>query len=334
MVCGRRLATDQYLQMKGNNMKKVCCETSKKKRAWILFKRNWMRYLMLLIPIIYIIIFEYGPLYGLQIGFRDYRVKKGIFGSDWVGLKHFQMFFSNYRWVQYVGNTLKISLYSILVGFPIPIFLALMIHVNDCKWLKKITQNVSYIPHFISVVVMVGILWNLLNPFGAVLSALRNLTGWEFFNTDLRANPDAFIHLYVWSGVWQNMGWSAIIYVSALSAVPKELHEAARIDGASRWKRVLHIDIPTIMPTIISMLILRFGSVLNVGRDKVFLMQNSLNLSESEVISTYVYKFGLSAGKLSFGTAVGMMNSFINLGLLLLVNWISKKVTSDEYGLF
>ena len=166
------------------------------------------------------------------------------------------------------------------------------------------------------------------------MAALQRLTGWSIFGTDLRADPDAFIHLYVWSGVWQQMGWNAIIYVAALSAVPTELHEAAKVDGASRWRRVIHIDIPTIMPTIVTMLILRFGSILNVGRDKVFLMQNQLNILESEVISTYVYKFGLGAGNYSYGTAVGFMNSIINLSLVLLVNWISRKLTDDDYALF
>ena len=309
-------------------------QSEKARRARVLFKRHWMKYLMILIPIIYICFYEIAPLYGLQIAFKNYRVKQGIWGSEWVGLDNFKQFFSNFRWKNYVGNTIKISLYSIAVGFPIPIFLALMIHVNESKWLKKITQNISYIPHFISVVVMVGILWQLLNPFGGVLSALSKLTGWEIFSMDLRANPDAFIHLYVWSGVWQQMGWNAIIYVSALSAVPTELHEAARIDGASRWKRVLHIDIPTILPTIVTMLILRFGSILNVGRDKVYLMQNQLNILESEVISTYVYKFGLGAGNYSYGTAVGLMNTLINLGMVLLVNAIANKLSDGEQGLF
>lgn len=309
-------------------------KTKKKGRAWLLFKRNWMRYLMVAIPVIYICFYELVPMYGLQIAFKDYKPRAGIWGSEWIGLENFKLFFSNYRWKYYVGNTIKISLYSIAVGFPIPVLLALMIHVNESKWLKKFSQNISYIPHFISVVVMVGILWQVLNPYGGIMQALQDLTGLEVFSRDLRANPKAFIHLYVWSGVWQQMGWNAIIYVSALSAVPTELHEAAKMDGASRWKRVIHIDLPTIMPTVVTMLILRFGSILSVGRDKVYLMQNSMNINESEVISTYVYKYGLGQGNYSYGTAVGLMNSAINLGMVLLVNWISKKLTDGENALF
>lgn len=301
---------------------------------WDNFKKNWQLHLLMLLPFLYLIIFEYAPLYGLQIAFKDYRARAGIWQSAWVGLKHFKAFFDNYKWSQYVINTLKISLYSIAVGFPIPIILALLLHVNEIKWLKKLTQNVSYIPHFISTVVMVGILWQIFNPFSGLFSALGGLTGWDIFKSDLRVNPNAFIHLYVWSGVWQNMGWSTIVYLSALSAVPDELHEAARLDGASRWQRMIHVDLPTIMPTICIMLILRFGSIMSVGRDKVYLMQNSMNKDVSEVISTYVYKNGLAQGQLSYGTAVGLMNSVINIAMVLLVNKITGKISKDEMNLF
>lgn len=309
-------------------------EGRKSHSFWDNFKKNWQLHLLMLLPFLYVIIFEYAPLYGLQIAFKDFRIRDGIWNSVWVGLKHFEKFFSNYKWSMYVGNTVKISLYTIAVGFPIPIILALMIHVSENKWLKKLTQNISYIPHFFSVVVMVGILWQILNPFSGIFAALGNLTGWKIFSMDLRVNPDAFIHTYVWSGVWQSMGWSSIVYLSALSAVPEELHEAAKLDGASRWKRVLHVDLPTIMPTICTMLILRFGSLMNVGRDKVFLMQTAMNKDVSEVISTYVYKNGLAKNQFSYGTAVGLMNSVINICLVLLVNWIVKKISKDERNLF
>ena len=212
------------------------------------------------------------------------------------------------------------------------IILALMLHVNEHPVLKKITQNISYIPHFISVVVMVGILNQLLDPFSGLWGTIC-----QAFNVqapDIMVVPEAFIHLYVWSGVWQNMGWNTIIYLSALSAVSPELHEAAKLDGASRFKRVIHVDIPAITPMIALMLILRFGSVMSVGHEKVYLMQNSLNLKYSEVISTYVYKYGIGKNDLSYGTAVGLMNSIINVSMLLLVNWIANKVSDGEAGMF
>lgn len=292
-------------------------------------KKNWQLYVLILFPLIYVIIFEYAPMYGLQIAFRDYRARRGIWGSEWVGMKNFEDFFKSAEWKQVVGNTLKISLYSIVVGFPIPILLALMIHVSENKFLKKLTQNVSYVPHFISVVVLVGIINQIFNPFTGMWAAIQKLLGLNI-SSDIRSNPDAFIHLYTWSGVWQSMGWNSIVYVSALSAVSQDLHEAAMLDGASRWRRVLSVDLPAIMPTICIMLILRFGNVMSVGFEKVFLMQNTLNRAESEVISTYVYTYGLGKNNLSFGTAVSLMNSVINTAMLLAVNWITSKLSDDE----
>lgn len=302
-------------------------------RFLINFKKNWMLHLMILLPLVYVIIFCYAPMFGLQIAFRDFRIRRGIWGSDWVGFGNFARFFSNWKWPQYVRNTVTISLYSILVGFPIPIILALFLHVNEHNILKKLTQNVSYIPHFISTIVMVGIINAVFNPFNGLWGAVQNLLGLDI-KTDIRANPDAFYHLYVWSGVWQSMGWSAIMYVSALSAVPMELHEAAKIDGASRWRRVLSVDLPAIMPTVSIMLILRFGSIMGVGYEKVFLMQNDLNITKSQVISTYIYREGLSKNNLSYGTAVGLMNSVINTGMVILMNWITNKLSDGEQGLF
>lgn len=302
------------------------------KKMWIVFKKDWQLDLMILFPLIYVLLFSYAPMFGLQIAFKDYSPRAGILGSEWIGLENFRTFFSNYKWPQYVWNTIKISFYSIFVGFPIPIFLALIIHMNEHPRLKKVVQNVSYIPHFISTVVMVGILNQLLNPFGGLWGTICSHFGWVA--EDVRSLPGSFIHLYVWSGVWQNMGWSTIIYLSALSSVSEELHEAARLDGAGRWQRVLHVDIPAIMPTITVMLIMRFGSVMSVGYEKVYLMQNSLNLEQSEVISTYVYKYGIAKNNMSYGTAVGLMNSVINTAMLILVNWITNKMSDGEQGLF
>lgn len=298
------------------------------------FKRNWQLHLMVALPLLYIIIFSYLPMYGIQIAFRQYTIKGGITDSPWVGLAQFERFFSDRQWSRYVGNTLTISLYSLAAGFPLPIILALILHVNEHPTLKKITQNVSYVPHFISVVVLVGILNQIFRPFNGLLATITQLFGHPI-NEDIRVNPDAFYHLYVWSGVWQGMGWGAIMYVAALAGVPMELHEAAKIDGASRWRRVLSVDLPAIMPTVCIMLILRFGSVMSVGHEKVFLMQYGANMSKSQVISTYVYRVGLSkASNYSFGSAVGLMNSVINTSLVLLVNWITNKLSDGEAGLF
>lgn len=302
---------------------------------WTHFKRNWQLHLMILLPIIWIIMFHYVPLYGIQIAFRSFNARKGITGSDWVGLYWFKKFFSYYKWKTVVGNTLAISIYSLVAGFPIPIILALIINANDVKGLKFITQNVSYIPHFISTVVMVGILWQVFNPVSGLWGHFQKLIGIINYS-DIRSDPAAFRHLYVWSGIWQTMGWSTIIYIASLSAVSQELHEAARIDGANRFQRILHVDIPTILPTVSIMLILRCGHIMSVGYEKVYLMQNSLNIGVSEIISTYVYKAGLAKGGkyLSYGAAIGLMNSVINTILICLVNWVTNKLTDGEGGLF
>lgn len=324
-------------------MKKQCVITppgrtvagaSRSNRFRIAFQQNWQLHLMILLPLIYLLIFEYGPMYGLQIAFRDYRPRKGIWGSEWVSFKHFKNFLTAYNFKNLMTNTLAISFYSIFIGFPVPIILALLLHVTQSERLKKLTQNVTYIPHFISVVVLVGIMNQILNPVGGLIGTVYELLGYDGYPMDIRSKPEAFRHLYVWSGVWQNMGWDTIIYVSALSAVSTDLHEAAEIDGANRWKRVLYVDIPSIMPTIAIMLILRCGSVMSVGYEKVYLMQNPLNLSTSEVISTFVYKVGLGKNQLSYATAIGLFNSVINCTMLLLVNWISKKASDGEHGLF
>ena len=306
---------------------------NKRERFWLRFRRNWMLHAMMALPMIYYILFEAFPLYGLQIAFRDYSAADGIFESAWIGLKHYITFFSDWEWTHIVVNTVAISFYQICVGFPIPIILALVIHINQKKVLKKVTQNVAYVPHFISVIVMVGMLNQVFHPNYGIMAAIYHLFG-KYNVPDIRYLEDTFRHLYVWSGVWQNMGWSTIIYVAALSGVSAELHEAAKIDGASRWRRVLSVDLPAIMPTISIMLIMRFGSIMSVGYEKVYLMQKSTNLDVSEVISTYVYKQGIANGKQSFGTAIGLLNSAINSGMVILVNKVSSWLSDGEAGLF
>ncbi len=299
---------------------------------WMRFKKNKWLHLMMFLPIAYFIIFNYVPMYGLQIAFRDYKTRAGIWGSEWVGLEHFKTFFEYYKWGTIVKNTLVISMYSLVVGFPIPIILALIIHVNENEKLKKVTQNLSYIPHFISTVVLVGILMQVMNPVTGIVGSIARMFDINI-TSDFRYSNESFRHLYVWSGVWQGMGWGTIIYTSALSSVSQELHEAATIDGASRLRRVFSVDLPSILPTIAVMLIMRFGSIMSVGYEKVFLMQSNLNLETSEIISTYVYKFGLGENNLSYGSAVNLMNSVINTSLLLLVNWITNRLTDNEVGL-
>lgn len=307
--------------------------------AWNKFKQSWQLQVMLILPLLYILIFHYGPMYGIQIAWRNYRARDGIWGSAWVGWKNFQEFFQYYKWKLIVKNTLAVSFYQLLAGFPIPIILALFLHVSNHKVLVKITQNVSYIPHFISTVVMVGILNQVFNPitglYGYIMKFLRShriISSTGYY--DILSSEGAFRHLYVWSGIWQAMGWGTILYIAALAAVSPELHEAATIDGASRWKRVLHVDIPTILPTVSIMFILRSGHIMSVGYEKVYLMQNKLNINRSEVISTYVYKYGLAKNKLSYGSAIGLMNSAINSVMMITVNFIANKLSDGEAGLF
>ena len=306
---------------------------TRNQKFWLRVRRNWILHLMMALPMFYYVLFEALPLYGLQIAFRDYSAADGIFDSAWIGLKHYIEFFSDWEWKNIVTNTVSISFYQICAGFPIPIILALVIHINQKKFLKKLTQNVAYIPHFISVIVMVGMLNQIFHPQFGVLAAIYHELG-IYTVPDIRYMDTTFRHLYVWSGVWQNMGWSTIIYVAALTGVSHELHEAAKIDGASRWKRVLSVDLPAIMPTISIMLIMRFGSIMSVGYEKVYLMQKSTNIEVSEVISTYVYKVGIAGGRQSFGTAIGLLNSAINSAMVILVNKIAGWLTDGEAGLF
>ena len=299
------------------------------------FLGQWQLHLLILIPVIYIAIFHYWPMYGAQIAFRNYRAKQGITGSEWVGLKWFRQFFTSYDFWEILGNTLSISFYQILVGFPIPIVFALMINAIPNERFKKVTQSIAYMPHFISVVVLVSIVNVIFNPVNGLYGTLFRAFGGEGYPYDFRGMANTFRHLYVWSGIWQNLGWDTIIYTAALASVSHDQHEAAMIDGASRWKRVLHVDLPTIMPTIAIMLIMRCGRVMTIGFEKVYLMQSELNLSTSEIISTYVYKVGMGSGRdFSFGAAVGLFNSVVNCILLITVNWISKRVSKKEVSLF
>lgn len=294
---------------------------------------RWQLYLLLALPLLYIFIFAYVPMGGLVIAFKDYNVQKGIFGSDWVGLKNFVKFFTSPKFPTIMKNTLSISLYSLLVSFPIPIIFALLLNVMTSKRYKKVIQTVTYIPYFISTVVMVGLIFQLLNNRNGIYGSLYTLIT-DKSAPNLLADGKLFKHIYVWSGVWQTTGYNAIIYIAALAGVDQSLHEAAQIDGASRFQRVRYIDFPAILPTASIMLILAVGGIMNIGFEKVLLMQNNLNLNYSEIISTYVYKIGLASGinDFSLSTAISMFNSVINFILLMIANWGSKKLSGN--GIF
>jgi len=290
--------------------------------------KNYELYIFILPAFLYFIIFHYAPMYGVQIAFKDYIATKGIIGSPWAGFKHFNYFFKSYYFGVLMKNTIGISLYSLAVGFPIPIILALLLNELKYERFKKLVQNVTYAPHFISTVVMVGMIVSFLSPESGIVNQVIKAFGGEpiYFMT----RSDLFKSIYVWSGIWQNAGWSSIIYLAALSSIDMELHEAAIVDGATRLQRIRHINIPGIMPTVVVLLILNSGSIMNVGFEKIFLMQNSLNLESSDVISTYVYRRGLLNAQYSFSSAVGLFNSVINFMLLVIVNKISKSVNETS----
>ncbi|MDR2135587.1 MAG: ABC transporter permease subunit [Treponema sp.] len=286
---------------------------------------NYELYLFLLPVIVLSILFKYVPMYGLQIAFKNFIPSRGIWGSAWTGLENFARFFrSSLSWL-YIRNTFSISLYSLVAGFLPPIVLALLLNSLKNQKYKRVLQTVTYLPYFISMVVMAGMIVMFLSPRG-LWGITAGLLGVEKVN--IMALPGAFKHVYVWSGVWQGMGWSSIIYLSALSAVDVELYEAATIDGANKIQKIWYIDIPTIAPTIIILLILSTGSILSVGFQKVYLLQNNLNLMESEVISTYTYRVGLINAQYSFGAAVGLMNTSVNFVILVIVNRIARTVTN------
>ena len=286
--------------------------------------RCWQLYLLLIPAVVYIFIFNYMPLYGIQIAFRDYSPRRGITGSEWVGWKYFERFFSSPDCWKLIGNTLTLSVYSLIVGFPLPILLALLLNQSNRPLFKKVVQNVIYAPHFVSIVVLVGMINVMFSVNSGVVNTVIEALGGERILFTGQAN--CFPHMYVWSGVWQNMGWNSVIYFAALSSVSEDLHDAAIVDGASKLQRILNIDLPTIMPTITIMLVLQIGQLMNVGFEKVFLMQNNLNLATSETIQTYVYKQGLQNADYGYSTAVGLFNNVVNFILLYSVNTISRKI--------
>lgn len=318
--------------MAQNGIIPINCQNNQRRIAsWFkMIRGKYQLFLFILIPLIWLFVFKYLPLAGLQIAFRKYELRSLISESKWVGIKYFTRFFSSYEFERVIKNTLMTSLYSLAASFPIPIILALCLNSVEAIRFKKFVQTLTYIPHFISTVVLVGMIIQFLNPrIGLYGIIYFRLTG--SFPEDILGNSKAFYHLYVWSGIWQNMGWSSIVYMAALSSVDAQLHEAAQIDGASRFQRCCHVDLPSILPTATILLIMNSGSILSVGFEKAYLMQNSLNLETSEVISTYVYKVSIVNGTdFSYGTAIGLFNSLINLAVLSLVNYFAKRINETS----
>ncbi|MDQ1913576.1 ABC transporter permease subunit [Paenibacillus sp. GD4] len=303
---------------------------SRIRTRWKPYLRNWELYLLISPVVAYFILFEYIPMYGVQIAFKNFVATKGIWGSSWVGMMHFERFFDSYFFWRLITNTLGVSLYQLAIGFPVPIILALMI--NEIKptriWFKKIVQTVTYAPHFLSTVVLVGIVVMFLAPETGVINKLIGILGGHPIS--FMTEPAWFKTIFVGSGVWQQMGWGSIIYLAALAGIDPQLHEAAKVDGATRLQRIWHVNLPGIMPTIVILLILNMGSIMGVGFEKVYLMQNDLNLESSEVISTYVYKSGIIQAQYSFSAAIGLFNSIINFFLLVLVNFAAKRMNQTS----
>ena len=307
-----------------------------KKIKWQKIWKCWQLYLILLIPLASVILFSYVPMYGVQLAFREYDPAMGITGSEWVGLRHVMRFIKSYDFKNVMGNTLRLSLIGIITGPPISIVFALMLNTVRSLLFKKSIQTITYAPYFISMVVFVGIINMVFSPVSGLYGTFYRMLHEGQFPPAILGKLDTFVPTYILSGIWQGLGWSSIIYLAALSAVNPELHEAAIIDGATRLRRVISVDIPAITPTIAITVVLAFGGVLGVGFDKAFLMQTALNIKYSEVVSTYVYKVGLKNGMtgFSYGTAVGLFLNVINFVILFTVNQLSLRFSPDKTSLF
>ncbi len=289
--------------------------------------RNWQLYLFLLPALTYFFIFHYIPMYGVQIAFKEYFANLGIVGSPWVGFEHFERFFNSYYFWRLLKNTIILNAYNLIL-FPLPIIFALSLNELKNGAFKKWSQTLTYAPHFISVVVVVGMLVAFLDPSTGLINHVVRLFGFE--PLPFLTSPKWFRHIFVWSGQWQTLGWGTIIYLAALAGVNPELHEAAKVDGASRMQRITYINIPTILPTVIILFILNIGNFMQIGFEKVLLMQNNLNSKTSDIIQTYVYETGILEGKYSYAAAIGLFESAINIVLLITVNQIARKVSENS----
>ncbi|GAQ16938.1 sugar ABC transporter permease [Oceanobacillus picturae] len=304
---------------------------SPKGKRLLTFKKNfflnWQLYVFLLPALTYFLILHYVPMYGVQIAFKNFIANQGILGSPWVGFDHFERFFDSYYFWRLLKNTLIINLYQLAL-FPLPIIFALMLNEVRNGLFKKWSQTLTYAPHFISVVVVVGMIVAFLDPATGLINHIIVALGGEPIS--FMTSPDWFRHIYVWSGEWQSLGWGTIIYLAALAGVNPELHEAAKVDGATRMQRILHINIPSILPTVVILFILNIGKFMSIGFEKVLLMKNSLNSETSDIIQTFVYETGLLEGQYSFAAAIGLFDSAINIFLLIMVNQIARKTSENS----
>jgi putative aldouronate transport system permease protein len=301
--------------------------TTKLSKNLTYIKKNYILYLLIAPAVILTIIFKYIPIYGATIAFKDFSPIRGIAGSEWVGFKHFTSFLTSPNFIEILMNTIKLSSFELLIGFPIPILLALMLNQLRKSSVKKNVQLALYAPHFISVVVVSGMVFLFLSPVGPVNAVLSTFLDKPI---SFMSDPDYFRTIYIWSGVWQGAGWASIVYVAALANVDPQLHEAATLDGASLLQRIWHIDLPTLKPVMAVLFILAAGGIMGIGFEKAYLMQTPMNSPSSEIIATYVYKRGLLAGDYSFATAVGLFNAVVNVILLGVVNQVVKKLNEGE----
>lgn len=313
------------IEKKGNkSMSKKMDLAVRRKRG----KYDWQFWAIIAVPVIYAFIFAYIPMGGIVLAFKNYSIRKGIFGSPWVGLKYFRQFLTSTSSVTVITNTFILGIYSLIVNFPLPIVFAVLMNELRHEKFKKTVQFVSYAPYFISTVVLVGMMMQMMDLRTGIFNRILTAMGLQAVN--FFGDPKLFRSLYVWSGLWQTMGYNSIIYIAALAGVSPELKEAAVVDGASRLQRIIHVDLPSILPTIIIMLIFACGSVVSIGFDKVYLMQNSMNAGVSEVISTYVYKVGLVNSDFGFSTAAGLFQSLVSFAMLVLVNQLAKRFTETS----
>jgi putative aldouronate transport system permease protein len=293
-----------------------------------ILRRDYQLLLLCAIPLAYFVVVHYIPMYGVQIAFKDFKASKGIWESEWVGLKWFRRFFSSSQFWPVIRNTLSLSFLQILLGFPVPILLAILLNQVRNQRFRKFVQSVVYSPHFISIVVLAGMLYIFLSPRNGFVNTVIKFFGGQpiFFLGEAKY----FKITFVLSGIWQHAGWSAIIYIAALAGISPDLYEAAQVDGANKWQRVWHIDLPGILPTIVMMLILEMGKVMNLGFQKAYLLQNAQNLAASEIISTYIYKVGLINAQYSYSTAINLFNNIVNIILLVSMNSLSRRITENS----
>lgn len=296
----------------------------------VYFKNNWQLYVLILPAIIYFIVFNYMPLYGIQIAFKDFKAVFGISGSKWVGFKHFENFFHAYYFKRLLANTLLLNVYNLLWSFPVPIILAILLNQIKGPKIKRFIQTSIYVPYFISTVVLAGMLYIFLSPTSGIFNILRQALGMK--SVDFMSDAKAFRTIYIVSGIWQSAGWGTILYIASLSGVDPSLYEAAEIDGASIWQKIRYIDMPSIVPVIVMVFILDCGKLLSSNTDKALVMQTAGNIPASDIIGVYVYNVGLGSGQFSYTTAIGLFINIINFIIIITANQISKKIS--DVGLF